>query len=1208
MRITEEPDIGVFRNRLNQMSETGRDAIFKKFADQMDTAAAANTQEGMVNHFRKSREAFVSLEFSTGNLFCTSSSHNTKPRAAGRVPGLDNLHPLLVKDLSLGATHRGRYLCGTVAVDDAFCTRSSTVFLLEDISGMLVDVSIYNIPNSSTITVSKMFPKGRHLAILEPFFKQRMDMTKGIRVEDPREVVEWQIPTECLEWKTLGNQFMHSRPPNPEGAVLCYEAALERVPESFLTAKKELAVILTNLAICNRKSKEFPSAVRYAAVASRIDPSNAKAWYLLASSLLDMGISFGLRDACSSAGFIVESSRLSSSPFQDFKAEFEHLAVTIRREQRSLDSIDSKSDIPNALVKAFAGESTWGVIPGIVEWSNLDGRPNSQKNSDVPLCDSWSTASAYFRDGKFTDAESLYNRAIFDSKEFMSVMSSMAVILSNRAAALIMKESIGLAQRVDLQAALIDSCVSSLLNRNNWKPWIRQTHVIEKAVGTKDALKHAQRILSSIEKSHEETTESRQVSEILSIEIDKLGKQLVARTTVTPISNVSTEQQLRERDADLKPAAGPSCQGEEVSNEESIDEYISRVEQAMMMREGMIAANPRASNGRTPKSIFGPLCTRRCPKIHVEFPKAEGWPGGIDSVLAYKILYKGYLDAQLQPWFIAMLLREGAFPFTSSQLFKRWGGDAALLEMAQRDQVWPGDIIDCRPRRLEIGIKYDNRIRSNFVNTPSRTQKLYFGGTHVSVGFNDLGCLLSAEFEEPQEIEKHKEPLRFIGFERSEFSIAKFSVILNMIKDSSIPLGHVIQVWYSSTWSRNAFQSFLSSVASVLNSTPEPKSDSEHKVDSYLKNWMAFEPVSATVARQKWFHMKMRNSPGRDISDACSFRHEKDRLALCKYFLTGELVFPERNSPTRLENSEKTDRRRGNRKKKAAIDGENQNSTGEEASVGSLTMWSVPDGSPPLEDESIFNTILLEDVLEEQMTASSNSTIVDLFVMRTMRQLGRVRQHLIDNRLNIELYHGIVKPLYKEGGLEIIREIAAQKPDSMSWSNVLDYMELEDFHDVARSCSTAGNTVHYGYSMNWSTEVFGINIMDYPDQIETSSSSRKRIIDISLGRQMTKRAKESGMDALLTVPFFDTPLNLTMNHLARKYYTKWTKHFAKKAASTLERRRRNDMGWPITITEKNSGWLFDNGALLLENPLYRNSTTVHMTWSYDSSLDMLPSL
>lgn len=236
--------------------------------------------------------------------------------------------------------------------------------------------------------------------------------------------------------------------------------------------------------------------------------------------------------------------------------------------------------------------------------------------------------------------------------------------------------------------------------------------------------------------------------------------------------------------------------------------------------------------------------------------------------------------------------------------------------------------------------------------------------------------------------------------------------------------------------------------------------------------------------------------------------------------------------------------------------------------------WSVPAGSPPLEDVNVFNTVLLDHLLEKQLFTVRDFNIVDLFVTTTLFNLETIRRYLHGKCLTIEAYHGIIRPLCKDEGLKMAQEIAAMRPDSMLWSNVLDYMELEEFHDVARCCSVSGNTVHYGYSMNWPTEVFGLNILDYKGESEISRSTTRNILDSSLGSEVRDRAGNSYMTTLLTIPFFDTPLNITTYHLAGQLYSKWTDHFAAKAAASLEGMRRKSLGdqtWPKVMRAIQAG-------------------------------------
>ncbi|KAG7375444.1 hypothetical protein PHYPSEUDO_001188 [Phytophthora pseudosyringae] len=61
--------------------------------------------------------------------------------------------PTSSKPLVDGTTHRGRYLCGWVAVEDAFFGIASSSLLLEDVTGKLVEIGAYGLvePESAAV-------------------------------------------------------------------------------------------------------------------------------------------------------------------------------------------------------------------------------------------------------------------------------------------------------------------------------------------------------------------------------------------------------------------------------------------------------------------------------------------------------------------------------------------------------------------------------------------------------------------------------------------------------------------------------------------------------------------------------------------------------------------------------------------------------------------------------------------------------------------------------------------------------------------------------------------------------------------------------------------------------------------------------------------------------------------------------------------------
>lgn len=160
-----------------------------------------------------------------------------------------------------------------------------------------------------------------------------------------------------------------------------------------------------------------------------------------------------------------------------------------------------------------------------------------------------------------------------------------------------------------------------------------------------------------------------------------------------------------------------------------------------------------------------------------------------------------------------------------------------------------GDIIDGRTVQNDAVPEYDARIRSNFANNPNRAEVYFFGTTHVTIGFNDFSSLLSASIQD--KASNSVGPLRFVGFEMSEFAVAKCKVVAQMLGSPGVSITSVMEVWLSSTWSETTLADFCKSVNIVLaslqggNKTP--------KVASYLKHWASTETISAAKARSEFF-------------------------------------------------------------------------------------------------------------------------------------------------------------------------------------------------------------------------------------------------------------------------------------------------------------------------------------------------------------------
>ncbi|KAI9985770.1 hypothetical protein PInf_024536 [Phytophthora infestans] len=77
-------------------------------------------------------------------------------------------------------------------------------------------------------------------------------------------------------------------------------------------------------------------------------------------------------------------------------------------------------------------------------------------------------------------------------------------------------------------------------------------------------------------------------------------------------------------------------------------------------------------------------------------------------------------------------------------------------------------------------------------------------------------------------------------------------------------------------------------------------------------------------------------------------------------------------------------------------------------------MWNVPPGALPLEEDIMFNTvdltIIVDDYAEqEKKNASEKLSVVDLFTVNIIPNLGRLRELMLKKKLAIQVHYGVVK-------------------------------------------------------------------------------------------------------------------------------------------------------------------------------------------------------
>jgi hypothetical protein len=120
--------------------------------------------------------------------------------------------------------------------------------------------------------------------------------------------------------------------------------------------------------------------------------------------------------------------------------------------------------------------------------------------------------------------------------------------------------------------------------------------------------------------------------------------------------------------------------------------------------------------------------------------------------------------------------------------------------------------------------EYHRDLRTQFSNAPTFPNHSHrnLGPTHIALGFNDLQILLhfATTHQQQQQLpstSSNNVPIRFIGYDRSTYSIAKNLVITHMLSSISVLPHHIVEAWYSSTWSYETLIFFCNSYITLLN-------------------------------------------------------------------------------------------------------------------------------------------------------------------------------------------------------------------------------------------------------------------------------------------------------------------------------------------------------------------------------------------------------
>ena len=347
----------------------------------------------------------------------------------------------------------------------------------------------------------------------------------------------------------------------------------------------------------------------------------------------------------------------------------------------------------------------------------------------------------------------------------------------------------------------------------------------------------------------------------------------------------------------------------------------------------------------------------------------------------------------------------------------------------------------------------------------------------MAIGFVDLfplvvGSIITKDKDAPKQ-----EPVVYYGYDRSLIVIARNMVLYQMMKDSAC-IDSILQVWFSTGWSKKTLEDFHLACQRVLHNL-DPVTNQNLAVNELLTHWMK-TTLSMKSVQILWTQHVTQHL----IDPIVNLCKEKDRVEYARYISTGHIF-----------GSEKGDYIYGN-----------------------LSMFSLPDLFEGFkrEEENFFAAIALDSLCYDTSLLKSVTRKITEGVRKLMAhvQTGSIVCHFIIAEFNLQ----------NKDELKTIQKLNAKGID---WSNIPDYHKHDDFFKMAKACD-GSQTLHTLHSMNWMYYVFGMCIIDYPNMAEVY-------------KELVCQREKDFRHAKYSRPYFRQDkyteyfMNSTMHVLAKKY-------------------------------------------------------------------------
>ena len=415
---------------------------------------------------------------------------------------------------------------------------------------------------------------------------------------------------------------------------------------------------------------------------------------------------------------------------------------------------------------------------------------------------------------------------------------------------------------------------------------------------------------------------------------------------------------------------------------------------------------------------------------------------------------------------------------------KRWGGYVPTEFLIKGPQ--PGDVMRQRPVvpfGSFDGKSSEPRIHLSMRNTPVLHTVFHSGKNYVFIGFVDMFQLIFGTFKihpiDPLA------PITFTGYDKSPIVVARNRILYEMMLKGVSPIT-ILQVWFSTGWNTKTQEDFQKTCSDLLD---KPDIEADQRMKILLHHWMVSKR-SVKSTQPLWY--KFVREIG--LSPLQNLRYEIDRIDYARYLFTG-CIFGE---------------------------------SGEDYVFGNSTMFSLPKGfeNHRREEENFFYGLSMSNFNYKH---SLMKTVTD----KVTSGLNEVIKLVQEGQLVCKFHTGELSV----GKAETLEEIKKLNPVLVDWSNVPDFLTVDDYFAMAKACSGT-ETMHHAHFLNWIFHVYGASLLDYPNK---SSLCKKLQEERQEKYQVVKRDRPF----LRQDRYLEYHLNAADKILAVKYRNRFLENFFK---------------------------------------------------------------